>query len=531
MKILGMISSPLEVAGFPAAKIIYKKEIPTLQVTPGEWATTGLNIALVTSPIWVPEAIRGVKWVGGKIGGGMEEFTARLGTWPFSEEPGLERAPSPPKRTLLPVKESPFTRQGWEEFERALRGIPETKTKVDWTKALKSPPPEVSARSSPVSIRISRSLGGGTEWVKPRIQATFPEGWTITPSGRYMPAGSTPILLPDIPVVVNIAPAGLPARYAIRTIPAEQAPQVSGVLTPTKFTPAFREGVRVAQRLVPAPEKLGTISPLVQPRISISEAIKVKPRTELEAQTLQRMRELTRFRPLTKVTVSSQEFPTTTTRISPFAQPLTRLQSRTMVQTSPLTELQPQTVLQTQPLTRLQFQTTTRLQPAEATQLQTQLQQVTQTLTKLQEQLKTETRIQEKQKLQEKIQQQKKLRGKIKRKIKQSEKPKEKELPEGTVIWQQGFIKKVIPPPYSGIKPYSEYNPVPKGEGSPYETFRVIGQPTIEGEVDLGVTDIEFDGGIKFKGGGLKTNVGIRHPSTTVGMTIRRKRQPTTLRF
>ncbi len=101
---------------------------------------------------------------------------------------------------------------------------------------------------------------------------------------------------------------------------------------------------------------------------------------------------------------------------------------------------------------------------------------------------------------------------------------KKEELPEGTVIWQQGFIKKVIPPPYSGIKPFSEYNPVPKGKGSPYETFRILGESTIKGAVDLGVTDIFFDEDIEFRGRGLRTDVGKRHPSKTRGMTIKRKR-------
>ena len=102
---------------------------------------------------------------------------------------------------------------------------------------------------------------------------------------------------------------------------------------------------------------------------------------------------------------------------------------------------------------------------------------------------------------------------------------KERKLPEGTVIWQQGFMKKTIPPPHSGITPFSEYNPVPKGEGSPYTTFRVIGRSTIKGKVDLGVTDIAFDKEIEFTGDGGSTNVGRRDPSPYRGMTVKRKKE------
>lgn len=102
-------------------------------------------------------------------------------------------------------------------------------------------------------------------------------------------------------------------------------------------------------------------------------------------------------------------------------------------------------------------------------------------------------------------------------------KPELEDLPEGTVMWQQGFIQKVIPPPYSGIKPFSNFNPVPKGEGSPYATFTILGEPTIQGEVDLGVVDVSFKDDIKFRGGGLRTDVGKRDPSRTRGMTVRRR--------
>jgi len=100
----------------------------------------------------------------------------------------------------------------------------------------------------------------------------------------------------------------------------------------------------------------------------------------------------------------------------------------------------------------------------------------------------------------------------------------EERLPEGTVMWQQGFIKKVIPPPWSGIKPYSKYSPVSKGEGMPSKTFRIIGGSAPTWDIDLGVVDIETkEDTVLFKGRGLGTNVGKRDPSRTKGMSIRKK--------
>ena len=88
--------------------------------------------------------------------------------------------------------------------------------------------------------------------------------------------------------------------------------------------------------------------------------------------------------------------------------------------------------------------------------------------------------------------------------------------------WQQGFIKKVV---FLGeSKPKSFYNPVPKGEGSPYDTFRYVGEgEPLSGEADLGFEDIKWSRrGISFKGDGLETDVGKELPSKTRGQTIHR---------
>lgn len=60
----------------------------------------------------------------------------------------------------------------------------------------------------------------------------------------------------------------------------------------------------------------------------------------------------------------------------------------------------------------------------------------------------------------------------------------------------------------------------------PRETIRLIGGPApIDAEVDLGVVDVSIKGDtqrISFKGGGLRTDVGRRHPSKTIGMSVSR---------
>ena len=570
MRGIGELVSPLEAAGFPAARVAYP-QITRKEITPIEWGATGLNIALLTAPVWIPPTVRGIKVTGTKIGGlggkvptAFSRLTARLGTWPYSEAPGLRRAPPPTKAPLtsarvttigpkeLGISEIGFNRifesGGYQALERfsKLKGrvpglTPENFIVLDTLERQVKPPMPVKPipKYSPKLAEVAKQkiaaekaaeyyrswqAGRSKIWARPETRTLeqiarqraltqegmrlaaeaarrvrgleVPKGWTTTPAGRFMPAGARPILLPDIPVMVNIAPKGLPAKYVIKTVPAEEA------LTPTR------------------------------------PAIKVEPKTKLEAQVLQRMREMLRVKTIAEVAVTTKIQPTVTTKIQPavvtkvmpFTSPLTRLQPQTM------TQVETETMTRIQSMTGLQPAVVTKLMPAEVVQtqiqLQTQLGEQTQILTKLQQQLKTETRTQEKQKIQEKIQQQQKIQEKIKEKLnpripipwpKKEGAPKPARLPEGTVVWQQGVVKKVVPPPYSGIKPFTEYNPVPKGMGKPSETFRIIGRPTIEGEVDLGVTDIEFNGGIRFRGGGLRTDVGKRHPSPSKGMTIRYK--------
>jgi len=115
---------------------------------------------------------------------------------------------------------------------------------------------------------------------------------------------------------------------------------------------------------------------------------------------------------------------------------------------------------------------------------------------------------------------------------KDGEKDRQK-YPDGTIVWKMGETKrgeeyKIIPPPYTMLKPISSRYP-PKGmtktKGTPQETLTFIGGKVPFGNVsfDLGVTDGFIDvkaRKIEFTGGGQKTDVGTRIISTTKGVSL-----------
>ena len=108
-----------------------------------------------------------------------------------------------------------------------------------------------------------------------------------------------------------------------------------------------------------------------------------------------------------------------------------------------------------------------------------------------------------------------------------------RKYPDGTIVWKMGETKrgneyKIIPPPYTMLKPISSRYP-PKGmtktKGTPQETLTFIGGKVPFGNVsfDLGVTDGFVDvkaRKIEFTGGGQQTNVGTRIESTTKGVSL-----------
>jgi hypothetical protein len=113
-------------------------------------------------------------------------------------------------------------------------------------------------------------------------------------------------------------------------------------------------------------------------------------------------------------------------------------------------------------------------------------------------------------------------------------------LPAGSITWATGALGKGknkkpvwkwIAPPYTQDKPYTLTAP-PMGalrtnSRIPSETIQMIGEPDARVPrritVDQGIVDILVSEGgkhIEFTGGGLKTDVGARIPSTTEGLSI-----------
>ena len=131
----------------------------------------------------------------------------------------------------------------------------------------------------------------------------------------------------------------------------------------------------------------------------------------------------------------------------------------------------------------------------------------------------------------------------VKTRVTERKKPeKEQEVAPvpGTIVWRQGFVWKMIPPPYDMEKAISLLEP-PEGAvrtnlRTPKETIQVIGGPVPHDvSLDLGVVDVFIEAGgknIRFTGGGLKTDIGKSLSSSTKGLSVptkpsrRRKKAP-----
>ncbi len=105
--------------------------------------------------------------------------------------------------------------------------------------------------------------------------------------------------------------------------------------------------------------------------------------------------------------------------------------------------------------------------------------------------------------------------------------PIRKQVPDGSIAWQQGVVYKYSPPLWDQPKPITLRHPPIGfvGSGTPAETIQIIGTARnvpAAVRVDLGFADIMIKNGheISFEGKGLNTNVGTRMDSPTMGMSI-----------
>ncbi|MDD4985203.1 MAG: hypothetical protein PHQ43_05355 [Dehalococcoidales bacterium] len=106
------------------------------------------------------------------------------------------------------------------------------------------------------------------------------------------------------------------------------------------------------------------------------------------------------------------------------------------------------------------------------------------------------------------------------------------DIPPGSVAFKSGLFWKYVPPPWNQSKPITlGKGQTPRGAdtsggNSPYTTVQMIGRANARVpkliSIDAGVVDIFIEHGrdIRFSGGGTRTDVGTRLPSTTQGMSV-----------
>jgi len=108
---------------------------------------------------------------------------------------------------------------------------------------------------------------------------------------------------------------------------------------------------------------------------------------------------------------------------------------------------------------------------------------------------------------------------------------KRRQIPDGSIIWKQGWDWKYIPPPYKRSKPVSLGGTPPMGAKvggrTQKETLQIIGEAKARVprriDIDLGWTDIVVMNGEEIESSGatgLETNVGTRIDSPTKGMSV-----------
>ncbi len=347
---------------------------------------------------------------------------------------------------------------------------------------------------------------------EPRVSV----GEVVPKAGVTVPAVGTPKMLP----LLVVAPAGL-AGQAV-------AAQFIADLTPEQFEAMYGEKVKVAPADVQAAQIVSFISGASVPKVqgatwvSPEEAIKIA--------------EATRTGTLVQIGIDAMQ----------------QAASKVMIATDneeAIKQAQQQalkTYLETITNPALRDEVAAEIQGLTSTEVETRIKAATEPATRIKPAVETETRTQVKAA----------TKSEVTPKVRTEIIPKEvtpirpipiipiippilpstavkkrkggKIYPAGTVVWKQGYMWKVVPPPYNVKKPISTRT-APVGvtvfEGTPQETLTFIGGvvPFADISFDLGVVDGYIDVKAKkivFTGGGLKTEFGERIPSPTVGVTI-----------
>ncbi len=375
--------------------------------------------------------------------------------------PKIEPAPDEPYRPYEPAPEKPepyeYPTEPYEPILDPMAPIPEEPMP---TPQAPSPRPSVPSPITPT-----------------------PEPLTITPAipapSPRTPIEPSPITPPVTEPIVSPAPGPLPVT------PVQPSPTTIPGISPT---PSPLETPKTIPFISPTPSPQPTVEPTVSPVTAPSPFIQPAVKPAISPLVTPEVVAVTTTQPMVKPFIQPQETPFTQPIVTPMTFPQTTTESFTQLTTGPVTE------------------------PAEqvspATEFQTQFQQ------------------EQKQKQEEK----RKTKEQTKEEKKQEDEKVLDNPPRGTITYKQGLFWKTLPPPYTSEVLITSKRPpmgIRKIGRTPSQTIQTIGGPAPkEIDVDLGVTDVFIRGGdtqnptIEFRGGGLKTEVGLRVPGPTRGITV-----------
>ena len=542
----------LERIGFAAAKAFYP-EVTVKDVTGKEWAMTALNVALWTLPAWLPKVVKGAKVLI------PSKLTARLRTVPFSETAGLQKVPAVSKTVVLTktvgAKQLGMSGATYNRFLQARVANPQLTPQVfRFLESVKGVVAKPKVASGLPVYTYPRRVGVGqlsnAEWLKlwkpSQVQPAFSpagvvKGWVVTSSGKYMPAGKTPISLPDVPIsLVLQTPIITGGGTIISPVTIDHVVQSLGLKTvqvagtqplSTAQANTLAQVLGISQAKVVAMVKQGNMSQVVQQQlktlqnklvgltttqaVALTEALKklqAKPLPQTETLALAKALGLTEPKTQTLLKAMTELKPAAKTALK--TPPATQVKpaAKTLTQVQPAT----QTLTQLQPATKLQpaAKTETKLQPA------TQTLTKTETLTKLKPAAKTAVKLKVKQAVKTKVPIKAKVPTKVTTKVTKKVPIKVPliPLPDGTsrdmtpkertgsVAWKQGFIYVLIYPPYGEKNILYSRKPFPgvkiaKGVKSAYKTITKLGiKLPASIKRDMGIMDIEIKTPKKGKG-------------------------------
>lgn len=536
-----------------------------------EWAIGGVQIAAITAPVWIPPAVRGIKWVFPKL---------KIGTHPFSE-PAISRTQLQQTRMLgtktITASEigmsdaqfarfikfrvthpntTPFHFKAMEafEWEKMMAAV----TKV--AKAGQKPKvgiggltPAQAAEQAKILAEIVRQAkikaaypAVKAEWVEQLARVTAKQPltasqiveqaikneamWRAMAEASIARVQPTGFYIPDYPFVIPLAISDL--RISTHQLAGTQPLTNAQVQTIAK-------AANITEAKVRAMAKAGTLTTTLSNSATVARIIaKTQGLTLAQVKTLTEA--LTKTQGLVQAKVAS----------------LTKAQTKALADA--LTKAMVSEALAVETATSVAE--LTKVLPAEATQVATEAAVKAMTKAVAEGATKTEAKVAAQQAVQTALQTitAPPVAPTVAPPLTPVPTPtpaptpsaliippfpygvtrvgderKEMPLPQGVIVFRMGTFWKHLPPPYTqkkfltlprGIIPMGAINTDLK---SPQETLQIIGEPMAEVpesiSADIGISDaIVFNRGqnIKFTPRGTLTDVGQRIESTTEGISI-----------